>query len=85
MTNEIEKPKKEKKEKKDRKTYIKDYNIKYYEEHKQEILVQKKQSRQETQDEALKKELIKWKEDKLKDEHAFEPFFHDNQRDKKMI
>jgi hypothetical protein len=73
----MEKPKKEKKEKKDRKTYIKDYNIKYYEEHKQEILVQKKQSRQETQDEALKKELIKWKEDKLKDPHAFEPFYYD--------
>lgn len=71
----VDKPKKEKK---DRKTYIKDYNTKYYEEHKQEILIQKKQSRQETQDEDLKKELIKWKEDKLKDEHAFEPFFYDN-------
>lgn len=74
----MEKPKKEKKEKKDRKTYIKDYNIKYYEEHKQEILVQKKQSRQETQDEELRKELIKWKEDKLKDEHGLEPFYYDN-------
>ena len=48
----MEKPKKEKK---DRKTYIKDYNTKYYEEHKDQILIQKKQSRQETQDEALKK------------------------------
>jgi hypothetical protein len=71
----MEKPKKEKK---DRKTYIKDYNTKYYEEHKQEILVQKKQSRQETQDEDLRKELIKWKEDKLNDPHGFEPFYYDN-------
>jgi hypothetical protein len=71
----MEKPKKEKK---DRKTYIKDYNTKYYEEHKQEILVQKKQTRQEQQDEQLRKELIKWKEDKLKDEHGFEPFYYDN-------
>jgi hypothetical protein len=70
----MEKPKKEKK---DRKTYIKDYNTKYYEEHKQEILVQKKQSRQETQDEDLRKELIKWKEDKLNDPHGFEPFYYD--------
>jgi len=75
MANEIEKTKKEKK---DRKTYIKDYNTKYYEEHKQEILVQKKQSRQETQDEDLRKELIKWKEDKLNDPHGFEPFYYDN-------
>lgn len=76
---------KPKKEKKDRKTYIKDYNTKYYEEHKQEILVQKKQTRQEQQDEELRKELIKWKEDKLNDEHAFEPFYFDNQRDKKEM
>ena len=80
MANEIEKPKKEKK---DRKTYIKEYNTKYYEEHKQEILVQKKQSRQETQDEALKKELIKWKEDKLNDPHGLEPFYYDNLSNKK--
>ena len=76
----MEKPKKEKK---DRKTYIKDYNTKYYEEHKQDILIQKKQSRQETQDEELRKELIKWKEDKLADEHGFEPFYLDNLREKK--
>lgn len=71
----MEKPKKEKK---DRKTYIKEYNTKYYETHKEEILVQKKMSRQEQQDEQLRKELIKWKEDKLKDEHGFEPFYYDN-------
>lgn len=76
----MEKPKKEKK---DRKTYIKDYNTKYYEEHKQEILVQKKQSRQETQDEDLRKELIKWKEDKLNDPHGFEPFYYDIRSDLK--
>ena len=78
----MEKPKKEKK---DRKTYIKDYNTKYYEEHKEEILVQKKQSRQEQQDTELKQELIKWKEDKLADEHGFEPFYLDNLREKKII
>ena len=72
-----------KKEKKDRKTYIKEYNTKYYEEHKDEILIQKKQTRQEQQDEELRKELIKWKEDKLADEHGFEPFYLDNVRDKK--
>ena len=75
----MEKPKKEKK---DRKTYIKDYNTKYYEEHKEEILVQKKQSRQEQQDADLKEELKKWKEDKLADEHGFEPFYLDNLREK---
>ena len=73
-----EKPKKEKKPKKDRKEYIKEYNTAYYVEHKEEILIQKKQSRQEQQDTDLKEELKKWKEDKLKDEHAFEPFFYDN-------
>ena len=78
-----EKPKKEKKPKKDRKTYIKDYNTTYYEKHKCEILLQKKQSRQEQQDEELRKELIKWKEDKLADEHGFEPFYLDNLREKK--
>lgn len=78
----MEKPKKEKK---DRKTYIKDYNTKYYEEHKEEILVQKKQSRQEQQDADLKEELKKWKEDKLADEHGFEPFYLDNLREKKII
>jgi hypothetical protein len=82
MANEIEKPKKEKK---DRKTYIKDYNTKYYEEHKQEILVQKKQSRQETQDEILKLELIKWKEDKLNDPHGFEPFYYDIRPNEKNL
>lgn len=76
----MEKPKKEKK---DRKTYIKDYNTKYYEEHKQEILVQKKQTRQEQQDTELREELIKWKADKLADEHGFEPFYLDNLREKK--
>ena len=78
----MEKPKKEKK---DRKTYIKDYNTKYYEEHKEEILVQKKQSRQEQQDADLKEELKKWKEDKLADEHGFEPFYLDNLRENKII
>ena len=78
-----EKPKKEKKPKKDRKTYIKDYNTTYYEKHKCEILLQKKLSRQEQQDADLKQELIKWKEDKLNDPHGFEPFYHDNVRDKK--
>jgi hypothetical protein len=73
MENEI----KPKKEKKDRKTYIKDYNTKYYEEHKDEILIQKKQTRQEQQDEELRKELIKWRQDKLNDPHAFEPFYYD--------
>ena len=76
----MEKPKKEKK---DRKTYIKDYNTKYYEEHKQDILIQKKQSRQEQQNADLKEELKKWKEDKLADEHGFEPFYLDNLREKK--
>lgn len=71
----MEKPKKEKK---DRKTYIKEYNTKYYEEHKQEILVQKKQTRQEQQDEELRKELIKWKEAKINDPHGLEPFYYDN-------
>ena len=37
----IDKPKKEKKPKKDRKEYIKEYNTTYYEEHKEEILMQK--------------------------------------------
>ena len=78
-----EAPKKEKKVKQDRKTYIKEYNTKYYEEHKQEILVQKKQTRQEQQDEELRKELIKWKEDKLNDPLGFEPFYYDNLRDKR--
>jgi len=71
---------KTKKEKKDRKTYIKDYNTKYYEEHKDEILIHKKQTRQEQQDEELRLELIKWKQDKLNDPHAFEPFFYDNEK-----
>ena len=71
-------PKKEKKVKQDRKIYIKEYNTKYYEEHKQDILIQKKQTRQEQQDEELRKELIKWKEDKLNDPHGFEPFYYDN-------
>lgn len=78
-----ETPKKEKKVKQDRKTYIKEYNTKYYEEHKQEILIQKKQTRQEQQDEELRKELIKWKEDKLNDPHGFEPFYYDNLLNKK--
>ena len=77
MVNEVLKPKKEKK---DRKTYIKDYNTKYYEEHKDEILIQKKQTRQEQQDEELRLELIKWKQDKLNDPHAFEPFYYDNEK-----
>lgn len=79
----MEKPKKEKKVKQDRKTYIKEYNTKYYEAHKEEILVQKKLTRQEQQDADLRAELIKWKENKLADEHGFEPFYLDNVRDKK--
>ena len=79
----IDKPKKEKKPKKDRKEYIKEYNTTYYEEHKEAILIQKKLSRQEQQDEELKKELIKWKQDKLNDPHGLEPFYLDNLRDKK--
>lgn len=78
-----EKPKKEKKPKKDRKEYIKEYNTTYYEEHKAEILMQKKMSRQEQQDADLKEELRKWKEDKLNDPHAFEPFYLDNLKTKK--
>lgn len=78
-----EKPKKEKKPKKDRKEYIKEYNTTYYEEHKEEILMQKKLSRQEQQDADLREELKRWKEDKLKDPHGFEPFYLDNLRDKK--
>ncbi len=74
---------KPKKPKKDRKEYIKEYNTTYYETHKEEILMQKKMSRQEQQDADLKEELKRWKEDKLNDPHAFEPFYHDNLLNKK--